>query len=67
MTLRRAAWLCLGSGAGLGTLAWFARDGGYFFPLLIATFLAVIAGSHLLTAANQMPRKAIDANPEAGQ
>ena len=62
MTLRRAAWLCLGSGAGLLAFAWVVREGDWFFLLLVVGFVAVMAGSHLLTAAIQMPR----AKPGAG-
>jgi hypothetical protein len=56
MTLRGAAWLCLGSGAGLLAFAWDARDIGYSIPAFALGFLALMSGSHLLTAAIQMPR-----------
>ena len=55
MTLRRLAWLCLLTGFGLAALGWFAWNGAYVFPLGAAAFVAVMVGSHLLTAAIQMP------------
>ena len=56
MTLRRAAMLCLLSGLGLMALGLLAWGGDYLFGLGIAGFLAVMAGSQLLTASIQMPK-----------